>query len=120
VGCYVPIEHPHLTDDLLLKANDLWQKAENLVADQPEVLQRVKLSRMSVDYALLERARLQSQGKLPANKPAMDLAIVRFKPFSETLHGSKLNRLREGGSLDKDAYCHELAKDLKISIKQTL
>ena len=34
------------------------------------VLRRVKLSRMSPDYAIVERARLQAQKKLPAS-PAL-------------------------------------------------
>ncbi|MFB3879674.1 MAG: DUF4838 domain-containing protein [Armatimonadota bacterium] len=48
---------PYLTDDLLARADALWQQAEAAVADQPEVLNRVRLARLSVDYTILERTR---------------------------------------------------------------
>jgi hypothetical protein len=44
-----------LTDELLTEADKLWQQAEDAVSDRPAMLHRVKLSRMSVDYAVLER-----------------------------------------------------------------
>ena len=55
VGINAPANNSHLPDGLLVKANGLWQQAENLVAAQPAILRRVRLSRMSVDYAILER-----------------------------------------------------------------
>ena len=30
VGCYAPVTHPHLTDELLVQADQLWQQAEDL------------------------------------------------------------------------------------------
>ena len=114
VTIYVNTTHPHLTDDLLTKANQLWQQAEELVADQPEVLHRVRLSRMSPDYAILERARLQAQKKLPPNEPLMSLAAARFQPFCTVLQGSTLSRMAEGRPLDKAAYRRNLARDLRI------
>ena len=60
VGVYVHPDHPHLPDELLVKANGLWQQAESLAAAEPATLRRVKVSRLSVDYAILERARLES------------------------------------------------------------
>jgi hypothetical protein len=55
---WIPPTHPHLTDELLVEADQLWQSAEEAVKDDPTLLQRVKIGRMSVDYAILERARL--------------------------------------------------------------
>jgi hypothetical protein len=114
--CGAGIDSAHLTDDLLTKANTLWQEAEQRVAGQPDVLHRVKVSRMSVDYAILERARLQTQHRLPAHESFMALAVARFKPFSETFRGSNLTRLAEGTPLDKEAYVRGLAKDLRINV----
>ena len=45
VGIYTNPDAPFLTDELLTKANALWQQAEDLTAGEPDVLRRVKLSR---------------------------------------------------------------------------
>ena len=76
VNIWAATDSPHLTDELLTKADELWQQAESLVAGEPEVLERVKRSRMSVDYAILERARLQAQKKLPADEAFARLAAA--------------------------------------------
>ena len=78
------------------------------------MLERVKLSRMSVDYAIVERARLEAQKKFPPNDALTKLAASRLEPFCEVLQQSKLSHLREGAVLDKDAYCRDLAKDLGV------
>jgi hypothetical protein len=116
MGCNAGIDNPHLTDDLLLKADQLWQQAEQLTAAEPEVLQRVKLSRLSVDYAILERGRLQILGKLPKNERLAALATARFQPFFATLATSRVVRLREGQPLDREAYRRDLAKVLQIKL----
>ena len=114
VRLFTKLDSRHLTDALLTEANQRWQEAEDLVAGKPDVLRRVKLSRMSVDYAILERARLQAQGTLPANEAYRSLAVARFKPFIATLQASKLTSLLEGKPLDKEAYRRGLAKDLQL------
>jgi hypothetical protein len=118
VNCYPGIDAVYLSDDLLLKANDLWQQAEDLTARQPEVLRRVKLSRMSVDYAILERARLQIPMTMnrvfPTNPAIAALAQTRFKPFREVFLGSNLNRLKLEAPVNKEAYCLDLEKVLSI------
>jgi Domain of unknown function (DUF4838) len=116
VAIYVNTDYPHLTDELLVKADQLWQQAESLAAAEPEVLQRVKVSRMSVDYAILERGRLEALGKLPANEPFKTLVAARFKPFVATLQENKIARLHEGQPLDKEAYRQGLANDLKMKL----
>ena len=96
VNIYAPTDSPHLNDELLTKANHLWQEAEGLVAGEPDVFDRVKRSRMSVDYAILERARLQAQKKLPVDEAFARLAAKRFQPFFEVLQQSAVTRLAEG------------------------
>ena len=109
VNIWVPPSHPHLTDELLVEADKLWQQAEHAVADQPEVLRRVKLSRMSVDYAIVERARGA------ADKPPLGpVAARRFEPFMETLQSCDLTRIREWDALDKAEYGKQLAEALGI------
>lgn len=105
-----------LTDDLLTNANELWQQAEDLVTSEPEVIQRVRRSRMSVDYAILERARLQAKKNLPESKQFLSLAAVRFRPFFDVLQSSNLTalqiRLMVNTPFDKEVYRHDLAKEL--------
>ncbi len=48
---------PYLSDELLAAADALWNRAEAAVAGEPEVLKRVRLARLSVDYAILERTK---------------------------------------------------------------
>jgi len=114
--CGSGLDSPHLNDDLLTQASALWQEAEKRVAGQPDVLHRVKVSRMSVDYAILERARLETQKALPVHPAFLSLAAARFQPFVETFRSSNLTRLAEGTPLDKGAYLRGLAKDLRLPI----
>jgi len=110
-------DSPHLADEPLIAADELWQRAEALVTEDPDVCARVKSSRMSVDYAILERARLQAQQQLPVNEALLSLAAVRFMPFVETLLNSSLTCMSEGSPLDKDAYRLQLASDLGIELE---
>jgi len=114
VNIWAGPESPHLTDELLVEADKLWQEAERAVAGKPEVLTRVRRSRMSVDYAIAERARLQTAGKLPKNEALMTLARARFAPFTETLTASPLTHLREWNAVDKADYAAKLATALHV------
>ncbi len=114
VNIWAGPESPHLTDPLLIAADKLWQQAEAAVAAEPEVLARVKLSRMSVDYAILERARLQAQKKLPADEESMQLARKRFEPFFKTFNSCGLTRIREWTVIDKKEYRQALAAALGV------
>jgi len=110
VNIWAGAESPHLTDALLIDADKLWQQAEGQVAGEPDVLRRVKLSRMSVDYAILERIRLQAAKKLPANTELHTVAKRRFEPFFETFGASPLTHIREWDRIDKDDYRKKLAE----------
>jgi len=114
VNIWAPPSSPHLTDELLIAADRLWQQAETSVADEAEVLRRVQLSRMSVDYAILERARLQAAAKGPGDTPLVDLARKRFQPFFATLAASGLTRIREWTVLDLPDYRSKLGATLKV------
>jgi hypothetical protein len=109
-----PCSSSHLPDGLLVMANRLWQRAEGLVAGQPKALHRVRVSRLSVDYAILERARLESRARLPMNDSFLAMARERFAPFFQTLQASKITRLNEWEPLDKEAYRRDLALRLRI------
>ena len=64
---------------------------------------------MSVDYAIMERARGAA-----AESPIMALAKRRFAPFMETLGGCPAIHLSEGSPLKFNDYRGGLAKALKM------
>jgi hypothetical protein len=114
VRIYERVDYDHLTDDLLLRANALWQNAEEMAADDAAVLHRVKVGRLSVDYAILERARPQYITKRPVNEAYRALVAARFQPFCDALKASQITRLHEIQNFDREAYVRNLAKDLQI------
>jgi hypothetical protein len=110
VDIWAEPDSPHLTDELLIQADGLWQRAEQAVADNPAVLERVKLSRMSVDYAIVERASRRAAGQRTTSAPLHALAAARLQPFLTTLRSSSLSRVREWNVLDKDQYSRQLTE----------
>jgi hypothetical protein len=115
---YFGPEHGTIDDNLLLEADQLWQQAEGAVVDNAMLQQRVKFARMTADFTILERARLQTQKKLPDNEKIMALAKARYASFADTMRKSPIGRLREGQPLDKETYLRDLAKDLQINLPQ--
>jgi hypothetical protein len=113
LGIYVTASSPHVTDEMLLAANELWQDAENRVQNEAEVLKRVQRSRMSVDWLVMERVRHEKSNPATANIELKKLALARFEPFMAVLSTSGVTRLREGAPLDFDAYRKGLEAMLK-------
>nr|WP_299387764.1 DUF4838 domain-containing protein [Allomuricauda sp.] len=54
----------YLNPELLQSYTDLFDAAESTVSDKPELVNRVKMARMSVDYAVLEASRKNLTDKL--------------------------------------------------------
>lgn len=52
---------PYLTEEIMDRADKLWERAEAAVKDQPEVLQRVRIARLSPDYAIIEHQRRKAK-----------------------------------------------------------
>jgi len=116
VVIWAPPSSPHLTTELLQKSDALWEEAETLAADDAGALVRVKVSRMSVDYAIMERARREAGDPAKASSPLVVLAKQRFAPFTKALQLSGLTRLSEGQALNFNDYRDNLAKALKIGL----
>lgn len=84
-------DEPFLTDALLEQASVLMDKAERAVADKPEVLERVRAARLSVDYVMLERMRARATDAYDfdhehftlALKPAFQQRVQRFFDVAE-------------------------------------
>ncbi|MFA6816578.1 MAG: hypothetical protein WCS73_09825, partial [Lentisphaeria bacterium] len=110
----------YLSNDLLTEANLLWQKAEQLVANQPDELRRVKISRMSVDYAITEGARalLKKQKKaVSVDSNLVQLARTRMDPFLTVLESSNVKYVQGWPAsvphLMTPQYCKDVRKDFK-------
>lgn len=60
-----PIDHKdgYLADSLVEIYNRLFDQAELSVEDKPEILERVKIARLPLDYAILEIARAKGTGE---------------------------------------------------------
>jgi hypothetical protein len=106
---------PYFSDDVLIAADKLWRDAESRAAADPAVLFRVRVSRLSVDYAIVERAKCEVAGKIPLNERLKALAIERLGPYFEALAGAGQVRLSEGSPLDIEKYRRESAAGLGIS-----
>ncbi|MGO9110567.1 MAG: DUF4838 domain-containing protein [Thermoguttaceae bacterium] len=118
VHIYDPPTKPYLDYELLRQANGLWEEAEKQAGGDADVLRRVQLSRMSVDYAIVERARaeLKSAIAVITGRPQVaTLAVERFHPWMKTLETSGLTHLQEGQKLDLNEYRASLAKTLGVT-----
>jgi len=117
VRIFVPPNHPHLTPELLSKASALWDEAESRAAGDPAGPDRVRRSRMSVDYAIVEQARAAAKSPQKdglEQQSLLALARKRFAAFIGTMAASKLTRIREWKDVDKAEYRNRLAVDLGI------
>ncbi len=113
VVIWAPPSSRHLANDLLIEADRLWDEAERQTADQPDALRRVRVSRMSVDYAVVERARAEARKAQGGDGALIALARRRAPPFVETLGASGLTHLNEGGRPKIDEYRASLTEWLK-------
>ncbi len=83
----------HLNNELLKQAEVVFDKAEKAVANQPELLERVRVARLSVDYAIMERARLRDEKfKTKNTDPSM---IDRAKRFFQVAERNNVTQYRE-------------------------
>ena len=118
VGIYAKPTHAHLTPELLARSNSLWDEAEALVRKDAAALDRVRRSRMSVDYTIAEQARkaakVSDSKRSASQRDLIVLARKRFAAFMQTFEHSKLTRIREWKDVDKADYRKTLAADLGI------
>ncbi len=94
----------YLTLDVLQAADALWEQAEAAVADQPDFLKRVRIARLSLDYAYIEHYRHKPntmvtyegnprRGKVIGIDPAY---AARIRRFLEYFPSSGITHIREG------------------------
>lgn len=94
-----PHDAKFLTDDVMKRGGRLWDKAEAAVADQPEVLERVRIARLSFDYAWIEKNR--NAGSFLNHKtftiepdPAFQQRVKRFIEVARRANVSRMDESR--------------------------
>jgi hypothetical protein len=93
-------EHPVLDDAILAQADGLWTDAERAVAREPELLERVKVARLPVDFAIIERARADGLSMYAYEPATGDLALrpaiaARIANFLEVASRNGVTNMRE-------------------------
>jgi len=105
LACFLRKNAPHLKFAPLARAEALWTEAERLVANQPELLTRVRLGHLPVRYAFLrhweplrnECRQAQATWPLPESP---EVVAEQFRVVSEGVPGHKWTHvapLNEGG-----------------------
>jgi hypothetical protein len=75
-GTPVEEKSSFLTDSLITEYNKIFDRAEKAVAGSPELLERVKVARLPVYYAMLEIARNEKTGKHGAFMTGEDNKLI--------------------------------------------
>ncbi|HRI87147.1 MAG TPA: DUF4838 domain-containing protein [Candidatus Hydrogenedentes bacterium] len=100
-------QHPLLDHGVLELADHIWDEAESRVADEPEVLERVRAARLSLDFAIIERERTEGLRLYEIDQHARTLRVkpefaARVQRFFEVAERSGVTNLREHrGALDE-------------------
>ncbi len=94
----------YLRPELLTKYMELFDKAENVVADSQELVARVKKARLGVDYAVLEASRKSIDEKYSlmimddgGTKKANPRVVSVLDNFMETTSGHNIELINEMG-----------------------
>lgn len=87
--------HSFLREDLLVYYDSLYNEAVEVVKDQPEVIQRIKEARLSVDYAILEHAKTNLQGALQQTTTLpLQERLDRFEQTTQQANITAMNEMR--------------------------
>jgi len=98
MGVFQGPDAEYLTDDILYRADSLWTEAENSAAELPDVFERVRIARLSVDYAIIWRDRYRGDALIPDHEtyqltvnPAFRERLDRFCHIAERAGVLKLS-----------------------------
>jgi hypothetical protein len=75
-GTPVEEKNSFLTDSLITEYNKIFDRAEKAVAGSPELLERVKVARLPLQFAILEIARDEKTGKRGAFMAGADNKLI--------------------------------------------
>ncbi|MCC6697133.1 MAG: DUF4838 domain-containing protein [Candidatus Hydrogenedentes bacterium] len=102
-SCWDGPDAPYITDAFLTEADGAWNEAEVAVAHRPDVLQRVRIYRLPVDYAIMEHARfdglaaLEPAAGMPWGVRVPPALTGRIERFFRVAGSSQLKQTREHG-----------------------
>ncbi len=104
-----PTDAAFLDDRILAKADRLWEQAEHNVASDPATLERVKIARLCVDYAIIERERFGDLGGFYLDKETLEVKPVpefaaRVKNFFEIAQRANVTRMAEDAKTTLENY----------------
>lgn len=119
-GTPVQEKNSFLTDSLLTEYSKIFDRAEKAVSGSPDLLNRVKVARMPVQYAILEIARDEKTGKRGAFMTLKDNQLVPKPEIVSMLYDfvhlctqTEVSHVREGRITPQqylDAYSKFLAE----------
>ncbi len=107
MGIWIGSDAPFISDELMARADALFDVAEGAVADCPDTLERVRIARMPVDYTIIERTRAMSADAFVFDHERFRVGLhgdfeARANRFFETAERHGLRLIRESnGALDK-------------------
>jgi len=106
-----------LRPQMLAYYDSLYDEAEQTVAAKPEILQRVREARLSVDYALLEHSKrhLAAEVQNPGDFPVQD-RLARFAQTTEAAGITLMNEMRYSVAEYLDLYQQTLARAAKPNL----
>jgi hypothetical protein len=94
----------YLTPSLLIRYKQLFDQAEKLVADEPEVLERVRTARMPLNFAIMEQSKKNFTGENGVFVQAGDKWVVRpeirlmVDPFVDLCLRTGVTGIKEWGT----------------------
>ncbi len=112
-----------LNAELLQQYNTFFDQAEQAVMVKPEVLQRVKLARLSVDYAILEACKkniskdfILVKEKENGNKEPNGMVLEKLDSFLETCANANITLMNEMG-FTVEEYGKNYKNALQVAVK---
>lgn len=116
VGVWQGPDAEYLTDPVLARADSLFDAAEKAVAGDPEVLERVRIARLSPDYAIICRDRLRGGAYIvdhERRRITVDPAFsARAERFCSTAERAGVKLLREYDLTVKE-FREDIAKNVR-------
>lgn len=102
IRCYVQPNAPCFTPEIIGQAEKLFVEAERLAAKQPEILKRVRIAHMPVQYVMLIRGRAWTRDALRAGKKTGPFGAAWSEKetadkFLATAAVAGVTRISEGG-----------------------
>jgi hypothetical protein len=114
-----------LSGDKLQAWNKLFDDAEASVAEDGDLVKRVRAARIGLDYAVLEYYRLNKEPYFLSDKQAIEKRLTRFEQTTEDMKLSVMNEMglpradyiRGYRELLKNVSSVNLAKGAKVEVK---